>query len=133
MAKWDRLAWERWLIRLMSLGVVGLGYIGFRFNPDCSKTGCPAYALSNSWILRGERAGVLIVGTVIILSIVWRMIWHGRLPDQVGQGGVSWKESVIDVNQDVIALTKSLDALDEEVQNLKKRLDAVEPVEGPAT
>jgi hypothetical protein len=119
--KWDKAMSERWLIRLMSIGVGYLGYIGFHFNPDCPNSGCPAYALANPWILRGERGSVLAVGAVFILAIVWRMFWHGRLPDQIGRDGVSWKEEVTEVNQKVISLTKSVSDLEDEVEKLKNK------------
>lgn len=110
---------ERWFIRLMALGVASLGYIGFQYKPDCSKAGCPSYALANPWILRGERGTVLAVGAVFILSIVWRMLWHGRLPDQIGRDGVSWKEEVSEVNQRLVTLGKNVSDLEIEVHKLK--------------
>jgi hypothetical protein len=131
--KWDKAMSERWLIRVMAIGVGFLGYIGFHFNPDCSKTGCPAYALANPWILRGERGSVLAVGAVFILAIVWRMLWHGRLPDQIGRDGVSWKEEVTEVNQKVISLTKSVSDLEDEVEKLLSNKGGVAPAVKPPT
>lgn len=106
------------------------GAAGFLFSANCPTNGCPGYALANPWILRGERGLAIIVGSVAIVSVLWRMLYDGKLPEQIGREGLSWKRTAKTVNEnvaDVLATVKSLDAdhvaLKADFEKLKKRVE----------
>jgi hypothetical protein len=51
----------------------------------------PDYALGNLWILRGERALVLLGLLVVLLTIVWRGVIEGQLPLEIGREGLKYE------------------------------------------
>ncbi len=117
-------------IRFLSLLLIVLGVVGFSFNPNCPKAGCPSYALANCWILKSERGVALIALAIFAISILWRMLLHGKLPDQISKDGFGWKETAETVNknvEDVLAQVKSLDddfvLIKREVEHLKNKTE----------
>jgi malate/lactate dehydrogenase len=83
---------------------------------------CPSYALTNPWILRGERSLALVIGALFVGSILWRMLFMGQMPNKLGSGGIEFSE-VVEVTKEGLAdLERSVETLKGETADLKKLL-----------
>jgi hypothetical protein len=84
------LAWVKCTVRLGGIAafLVSLGVL-FGVHPGCTRlpaSMCPAYAFNAPWILRAERAVVVLGVALIVLVVFVKTVIEGELPDVTTTG-----------------------------------------------
>lgn len=110
------------VVRVLPIPLLALGMIAAWQPPDCVNNVCPAYALANPWILRSERGLFAVLVPLLVLMVVIRLIVTGEMPEYFGREGFGWKSKVLEVNDSIEDLEKSLKTLNADFLALKGEL-----------
>jgi hypothetical protein len=118
-----------WGIRIATVAIAGLA-AREALTADVPKT-LPDYALGSLWILRGERALVILGLLVVLLTIVWRGVIEGQLPLEIGREGLKYEAAKELIKQGTetaagVVTEEVSKRLDELRGNLAKVSDAVD-------
>jgi|SRR5665213_142428 len=126
-ADWHRHLgwWFRWLTRLAGAIVLAIAiWSFFKFAPKCGHANqaiCPSYALQSRLIFQGERSAVVLLGLTILMVLLFRLVFQGRLPDRISRDGVEWgPEAIEQFKEDVETVKTTADSLQKQIDALKK-------------
>lgn len=110
---------ERHLSRLATIVVVALALLIPTYAPIPSKL--PAVALGSDWVLFFERAGVILLTSLLLGAVAVRGLVSGRLPSTLSREGVEWTDAAEEWVERADALQAQVDALGEEIDVLARQ------------
>jgi predicted exporter len=76
------------VVRLLGAGCF-LAALGVLFWVPAGCTGastsaCPVYSFNEPWILKGERAAIVLVVAILVVALLWYTLVKGQLPTTFG-------------------------------------------------
>jgi hypothetical protein len=88
------------------------------------KSACPSYSIDEPWILRSERAALVLVVALFIVAILWYVLVKGMMPSTFGFSTATVGFAVAQTSDTVTQLADQQKTAQETTAAVLRRMDA---------